>query len=204
MPEVAEARTSLTLMERICVDAPDPETWDAFVERYGRLIYAWCRRWKLQDSDARDVAQEVLLTLAAKMRSFRYDPGRSFRAWLKTITHHAWQDFLRRRRRPGLGSGDTGARERLETLEARDSLHEVLREAFDREVFDEALRRVERRVDARTWRAFQMQVFEEASGAEAAAALGLSVAAAFMAKSRVKKMLEAEVATLEGTDELGQ
>ena len=47
--------------------------------RYGRKIYAWCRRWNLQEADTEDVTQMVLLKLAEKMRSFDYDTNKSFR-----------------------------------------------------------------------------------------------------------------------------
>jgi len=49
-----------------------------------------------------------------------------------------------------------------------------------------------------TWSAFRLTALEGRSGAEAAAALGLSVAAVFMNKSRVQKMLREEVARLDG------
>jgi RNA polymerase sigma-70 factor (ECF subfamily) len=64
------------------------------VDRYGPQIHAWCRRWGLQETDARDVTQTVLLQLASKLRTFTYDPAQRFRGWLKTLTHHAWSDFL--------------------------------------------------------------------------------------------------------------
>ena len=41
-----------------------------------------------------DVTQRVLMQLAVKIRRFAYDPSRSFRAWLKTLTQHALSDFL--------------------------------------------------------------------------------------------------------------
>lgn len=53
------------------------------------MVYRWCRRWHLQDADAEDVTQAVLAKLTGKMGSFEYDPARSFRAWLKTVAHHA-------------------------------------------------------------------------------------------------------------------
>ena len=40
-----------------------------------------------------DVTQEVLVKLLAAIRQFQYDPSRSFRSWLKTVTQHALTDF---------------------------------------------------------------------------------------------------------------
>jgi DNA-directed RNA polymerase specialized sigma24 family protein len=45
---------------RVTLPAPlrqDQAGWDAFVERYGRHIYRWCRQWKLRDADAEDVTR---------------------------------------------------------------------------------------------------------------------------------------------------
>jgi DNA-directed RNA polymerase specialized sigma24 family protein len=45
-------------------------------------------------------------------------PARSFRAWLKTVTHHAWQDFVASRRTAPLASGGDAAEERLASVAA--------------------------------------------------------------------------------------
>ncbi len=96
-----ESATRVTLLGRRRADPNEPAAWAEFVACYGRKIYAWCRAWGLQQADAQDVTQEVFLNLSARMQEFRYDPRGSFRAWPKTLTHHAWQDYLERHQRPG-------------------------------------------------------------------------------------------------------
>jgi RNA polymerase sigma-70 factor (ECF subfamily) len=190
--------TSPTLLGRLGRVPADHAAWGEFAERYGRKIYGWCRRWGLQEADAEDVTQDVLLRLARKMRDFRYDPARSFRAWLKTVTHHAWRDFAEGLNRPGVGSGDSHTLELLQTVEARDGLVSALDEEYDRELLDEALARVRLRVQPHTWQAFHLLAVEGRSGAEAAARLGMKVAAVFVARSKVQKMAREEVRKLEG------
>ncbi len=85
--------TCVTLLTLLRQDPSDQAGWDKFVERYGRHIYRWCRQWKLQDADAEDLTQDILVKLTQKLRAFAYDPSRSFRGWLKTVAHHAWRDF---------------------------------------------------------------------------------------------------------------
>src|SRR5688572_3731876 len=92
--------TSATLLARLRVGETDQPAWAEFVRRYERLIHGWCRHWRLSESDAEEVTQAVLVKLAEKMRDFRYDPARSFRAYLKTLARYAWCDFLEARRRP--------------------------------------------------------------------------------------------------------
>jgi RNA polymerase sigma-70 factor (ECF subfamily) len=176
----------------------DQGAWAEFAERYGRKIYGWCRYWGLQEADAEDVTQDVLLRLARKLQDFTYDPARSFRAWLKTVTHHAWRDFAGGLNRPGVGSGDSRTLELLQTVEARDALVNALDEEYDRELLDEALARVRLRVQPHTWQAFHLLAVEGRAGADVAAELGMKVAAVFVARSKVQKMAREEICKLEG------
>jgi RNA polymerase sigma-70 factor (ECF subfamily) len=192
--------TSPSLLERVSDEAPDPAAWAEFVARYGPRIHAWCRQWQLQESDAHDVTQEVLLQLVQKLRRFHYDPARSFRAWLKTLVHHAWQDFLARRGRAGLGSGDSGVWHNLQTVEARTDLERQLEELFDREVLEEAMARVRRRVAPHTWEAFRLLTFEGLSGAEVAPRVGMQVTMVYVARGKVQKLLREEIDRLEGRE----
>src|SRR6059058_4467466 len=113
--------TSVSLLGKLRTDPADQEAWRDFVRRYGPKILSWCRQWRLQEADAEDVTQTVLVKLAQKLGSFDYDPERRFRGWLKTITTHALSDYLAARRRPGQGSGGA-VEEVLSSLEARDDL----------------------------------------------------------------------------------
>jgi RNA polymerase sigma-70 factor (ECF subfamily) len=189
--------TSVTLLTRVSSAPADEEAWREFVDRYGPRVYGWCRQWGLQEADAEDVTQDVLLRLAAKMRSFAYDPSRSFRGWLRTLAHHAWSDFLRNRQRQGGGGGDSQVTEALAQLEARDDLTHRLDEEFTHALFEEASVRVRLRVQPHTWEAFRMTALEGKSGAEVGAILGMQVATVFVARSKVQKMLQDEVRKLE-------
>src|SRR5262245_25225517 len=189
--------TSPTLLGRLGRVPADQAAWGQFAERYGRKIYGWCRQWGLQEADAEDVAQQVLLKLADTMRTFSYDPSKSFRAWLKTVTHHAWRDFVEGRNRLGAGSGDTRVLEPLPTVRTRDAPVDELDEELARDLLDEAMARVRLRVQPHTWQAFHLLAVEGRSGAEAAERLGMKVATVFVARSKVRKMIHEEVGKLE-------
>jgi RNA polymerase sigma-70 factor (ECF subfamily) len=193
-----KSHTSVTLLGRLRRVPADQEAWAQFTERYGRKIYGWCRQWNLQEADAEDVTQIVLLKLAEQMRSFDYDADRSFRAWLKTVTRHVLADYWNSR--GGAGIGGDRALAFLGTVEAREDLIRRLDEEFDRELFEEAMARVQMRVTPRTWEAFERTAVHGESGAAAAAALGMKVATVFVARSKVQKMLQAEIQKLEGDD----
>lgn len=200
MTSPSEFPTSSSLLTRVRSGPADQAAWAEFVDRYGPRIYAWCRRWQLQDADAEDVTQDVLLRLADKLRVFTYDPTRSFRGWLKTIAHHAWHDFVQKRQRPGLGTGGSAMLEQLESVTARDDLLIRLDQEFDRELFEEAQGRVRQRVAGHIWEAFRLLAVEGRSGAEAAEQLSMKVSSVFVARCKVQKMLQQELQRLEGSD----
>jgi RNA polymerase sigma factor (sigma-70 family) len=187
--------TSATLLARLRQVPADQVAWRQFTECYGRKIYGWCRQWNLQEADAEDVTQNVLIKLAEKMQTFVYDPEKSFRGWLKTVTRNAWSDYWSGRKAVAVGGSQ--AVELLATIEAREDLVQRLDEEFDRELLEEATARVRVRVTPRTWEAFERTALQGQSGAEAAAALGMKVATVFVARSKVQKMLQEEVRKLE-------
>jgi RNA polymerase sigma-70 factor (ECF subfamily) len=189
--------TRVTLLTRLRRDPSDQAGWDEFVERYGRHIYRWCRQWKLQDADAEDVTQDILVKLTQKLRAFAYDPSRSFRGWLKTVAHHAWRDFAESRGHARRAAGTGQVQELMLTLEAREDLAQKLEEAFDLELLEAAEVRVRLRVAPRTWEAFRLMAFEALPVAEVAARVQLQVAMVYVAKSKVQKMLQEEIGNLE-------
>lgn len=188
--------TSLTLLARLRHDPTNDAAWDEFIEHYGRHIYRWCRQWGLQDADAEDVSQEILLKLARKLRDFDYNPKGSFRGWLKTVAHHTWLDLIEGRKlaRP---LADERAWELLQSLEAREDLVQKLGEAFDYELLEAAKVQVRLRVAPRTWEAFRLVAIDGQAVSEVAAKLRMQVAMVYVAKSKVQKMLQEEIQKLE-------
>jgi RNA polymerase sigma factor (sigma-70 family) len=195
MPTDRDIDTSLTLLERLQKNPDDPQAWNRFIERYQPRIRRWCLSWGLQDSDADDVAQDVLVKLFAALRKFQYDPSRSFRAWLKTVTQHVWLDFVAARRRHPVQTS-----ERIDTIadsaEAQSDLERQLEDAFEHELLEVAMRRIKERAKPTNWEAFHLTAIEGLSGAEVARRLGIPVGHVFVAKHRVQKMLQDEVRIL--------
>jgi RNA polymerase sigma-70 factor (ECF subfamily) len=173
------------------------QAWQEFVQQYGPMIAAWCLRHSLDESEAADVTQNVLVKLVQVMRKSKYDPKKgNFRSWLKTVTNNAVRDLMRTWNRPGRGSGDATAQQWLLSLEDPQAL-EDLNECVDAEYRQVLLREAERRVRSRvkefTWRAFEMTAIEQRSSREVAKLLNLRIGEVYVAKSRVTKMLKEEV-----------
>ena len=191
------ASTRITLLHRLNEKPDDQASWSEFVAVYGPTIRQWCVHWGLQESDAQDVAQNVLLRLTTRLPKFQYDRSKSFRGWLKTLTHHAWHDFITEAGFRHRGSGDTGIHEQLHTAEAKTDLAARVEEAFDQELLAVAIAKVKERVAAATWEAFQRTAFDGTPPQEVADALRMRVSQVYLAKHRVQKQLQEEILALE-------
>src|SRR4051812_45170545 len=191
--------TSVTLLGRLQRAPSDPTAWTEFVERYGAQIYGWCRGRGLQEADAEDMTQTILTKLLSVMQSFSYDPSRSFRGWLRTVTDNAWRDLMRSSRRDLLTGGSTGNGELPETA-ARNDLVDRLVAAHEQELLVLAQGRVRLRVEPATWDAFRLTALEQVPASEVATKLGMKLAAVYKARSNVQKLLRDEMNYLDGGD----
>jgi RNA polymerase sigma-70 factor (ECF subfamily) len=197
MPEPPATRASLLVRLR---DASDAPAWAQFVRVYAPLIYGFARRQGLQDADAADLTQDVLQAVAGAIRGLDYDPARgSFRGWLFTVVRSRLSNFRRRRRsHPDEGSGDTVIQQGLAGVPAPDDDAAWWDQEHQRRLFAWAAEQVRPAVEPATWQAFWGAAVEGSPAKEVASALGMSVAAVYMAKSRVLARLKAVIREAEG------
>lgn len=185
--------TSHSLLERLKAE-PDDASYSRLVALYRPWIVGWARRHGLPDSDAEDLAQEILLVVIRELPFFEHNSRRgAFRAWLRTITVHRLQDFVRSRRyRPAPG-GDSGFLDRLNQLEDPAS---ALSRQWDRDhdahVVQRLLALIQPDFEESTWQAFRGVMFDGDKPAQVAARLGISVNAVLLAKSRILARLRQE------------
>jgi RNA polymerase sigma-70 factor (ECF subfamily) len=190
--------TRVTLLHRLSQNPSDQPSWSEFVRVYGPAIRTWLVHWGLQEADAQDVAQNVLLRLTAKLPQFQYDPSRSFRGWLKTLTHHAWHDFVTEAGYRNRGSGDSAVLEQLQSVAAREDLAARIEATFDKELLEVALVRVRERVAETTWEAFRLAALDGIAPQQVADRLGVRVSQVYLAKHRVQKLVQEELRAVEG------
>ena len=128
--------TSQALIYQITSGVADAQSWERFVYLYGPQILAWCRRYGLQDADARDVTQEVLLQVSRQIQRLQYDPARKFRGWLRAVVHGAWCQWVERNLGRERGAADTAMLTVLEQAPARDDLLARMESEYDRELLE--------------------------------------------------------------------
>ena len=77
----------------------DAASFKALLERHYETVYAVAYRYSGQREDAEDIAQDVCLSLATKLRSYRGEAR--FKTWLYRITVNAARDLHRKRAASG-------------------------------------------------------------------------------------------------------
>ena len=193
--DASSMHTRPSLLVRIR-DPQDAESWRSFVELYTPPVLRYCRLRGLQDADAADVTQEVMAQVARSMRSFRYSPDRGrFRDWLGTITRRKVNRHLTKKNLGTAGMGGQNSPEPIESPRAIEADAQWSAE-FNAQILRAALDRVRPLFGAGTWNAFASVWLEDRSAADTASALGLSLEAVYVAKSKVLKRLEREVLEL--------
>lgn len=174
--------------------------WAEFVRIYSPHVLRWCRGRGLQDSDAGDVCQDVLVRFWKQAAKFEYDPSRRFRGYLRQILNSALSGWSATRNTAATPAASSGGDALLDALPAREELLQRIEEAYDTELLDVAMRDVKTRVKPHTWRAFEITAIERKPGSEAAEELGITADSVYAARRNVQKMLTDTVARLEGRD----
>jgi RNA polymerase sigma-70 factor (ECF subfamily) len=176
----------------------ETHAWKDLTDLYRPLILAWLNRQGVPAVDLEDLSQEVLLSLVKHLPSFHHSGQRgAFRAWLRTIVCSRTGDYWRAIDAGSQAEGGSGATAALEQIADPDSaLNRQWDAEHDRYVLRCLLDLVEEEFEPTTLKAFRRLALDGISGAEAAQELGLSVAAVYVAKSRVLARIRQEAAGL--------
>jgi RNA polymerase sigma-70 factor (ECF subfamily) len=183
-------RSSLLVRLR---DAGDQEAWAQCLRLYTPLVYSYARRHGLQDADGADLAQDVMRALLdAGGRLEEIHRKGSLRSWLFTVAHHKLYDLQARLHKQARGTGETGVHAALEEQPARDE-EERWDEEYRQRLFAWAADEVRARCSPNAWEAFWQTAVAGKPAAEVAAALGMTVAAVYLARSRVMARLKEQI-----------
>ena len=63
----------------------DQSAWFRFRDTYHPLVTRWCRGYGLDHDSLDEVCQRIWIELADRMKTFEYDPNRTFRGWLRRL-----------------------------------------------------------------------------------------------------------------------
>jgi RNA polymerase sigma factor (sigma-70 family) len=199
MPDAPSTRLSLLIRLR---DLQDQQAWAQFVDVYAPVIYGYLRKRGVQDADAADLSQACLRQVAIHVGSLEYDPAHgTFRGWLFTIVRNKLRDFLARPQHLCQGSGDSQVQRLLDNQAAPDPEAGEWEREYQSGLFAWAAEQVRPLVKEATWQAFWQTAVEGKPSKEVARGLGLTVAAVYLAKSRMVARLRALIRELQGDED---
>ena len=201
-------QTRRSLVERLG-NPEDHASWRAFFEAYGGLLYRVARAAGLNDSEAQEVVQETVITVARNVGGLRYDPALgSFKGWLLQTARWKIADQFRQRQRrermevsPGGrtdedGGPGTALIDRLPDPGGPE-LEAVWEAEWRGSLLAAALARVRTQVDPKQFQIFDCYVTKGWPATRVARELGVSMAQVYVGKHRVGSLLKKMVAELE-------
>ncbi len=174
-----------TLLTRLRNPA-DQQAWEDFSQLYQPLIVRFAIRQGLQDTDACDIAQRVLWTVARAAESFQVGGQHgSFRGWLAKVTTNAVINLVQRESKHR-GSGRSSVWELLEQLpEPTSEVSAAWRDEHRKAVFRRAAQQVREKFSLDVWSLFWRTAVHGEAIETVASELGKSIGAAYAARSRV-------------------
>ena len=179
-------------------DPADHQAWCEFTDIYRPLIYRLARRRGLQDADAQDLAQGVLLSVSGAIAEWKPDPKRArFRSWLYTVARNALIDHWRSAR-PDAAAGGTTALEKLNQHAAGPLDEDEIDRDLKREVFRWAAREIRPEFAEDTWLAFWRTTALCQDIPAVARQLKKSVGAIYIARCRVMQRLKVKIQECHG------
>jgi RNA polymerase sigma factor (sigma-70 family) len=191
--------TRASLIESI-KNIDDHQSWSQFVSIYGQLIRRLGLSACLNEDEADEVVQDVLISVARHIGSFKYDPKvSSFKNWLSKMTRWRIQSQRRKRWRQKLTIGNdpddsrsTGLLERIPSPPSDN----VLDAEWAREMFEAAIGRVKKKVDAKQYQMYFLHVLKARDVADVCCQLKVNRGQIYLAKFRIQRAIEKELSLM--------
>ena len=182
----------------------DQESRKRFFDTYWKLIYSTALKCGLTESEAEEVVQETVLSVARTMPEFKYDPAAcSFKTWLLHLTRKRIVDQFRKRPPAGTRSvrgskrsDETPTIKRLPDPASLD-LERVWDEEWRRNLMTAAMENVRAQVSSRQYQIFDLYATKGWSVREVSRTLHVNAAQVYLAKHRIQALLKKEVRKLE-------
>ncbi len=181
--------TSDSLLIRVR-DSNDRAAWERFAAMYRPVVYRIGRRAGLQDSDAEDLTQRVMMSVANAIPHWEKDPQKGgFRGWLNRVARNALISMLRSR--PRNSAGGSEFLKRSMSVEApTEEIERLIEQEHHRSRLRWAAEQIRDEFKEQSWRAFWLSTLGDLSVAETAEKLRMSTGAVYAARSRIMRRLQ--------------
>ena len=199
---LATRRSLITRLKNL----DDHEAWREFFQTYWKLIYSVGLKSGLTDTEAEDVVQETVVTVAKTMEKYRYDREKCrFKTWLMRITRMRIVDQFRKRGPEFVDAGRTGSDTGTGTVNripdpAPPFAETLWDDEWRKNLMDAAMDRVKKRVKPEHYQIFYLSVVKELGTVHVARMIGVSVAQVYLVKHRVAARVKKEIQRLERSE----
>jgi len=196
--------TRYSLLSRL-QDWDDQESWKEFFDTYWRLIYSFALKSGLTTTEAEDVVQETIFSVAKDIQKFKRDPSLgSFKGWLRNLTRWRIADQLRKR----------GVSDSLTTSTANDGapemdLAEIPVSPDTESIWDDewrmnlmkvAVQNLKGLVKEEHFQMFDLYVLKQWPADKVATTLGVTLSRVYLVKFRLAALLKKEIQRLESRE----
>jgi RNA polymerase sigma-70 factor (ECF subfamily) len=182
----------------------DQDSWKIFFDTYWRLIYSTALRSGLTETEAQDVVQETIISVAKDIHKFKRDRTLgSFKGWLRNLIRWRIADELRKRTGArsdrGLTDGDDVAAVEIAEIPdpAAGALCDIWEQEWRSNLFQAALERVKRRVKEEHFQIFDLHVLREWPVIQVAQTLNISAGQVYLVKFRLTALIQREIRKVE-------
>lgn len=188
--------TRATLIQRL-KDWQDQSSWQEFSDTYWKLIYGVALKGGLTPTEAKDAAQETMISVAKHIPTFEYDPTvGSFKAWLLNMTRWRITDQLRKRG-PQASEQEFAGQAACGVIELSTDLDKLWDAEWETNLLEAAVAKAKRQVDPKQYQIFDLYVHKEWPPEKIAKAFTIPVGQVYVAKHRVTEKIRQEVERLQ-------
>lgn len=172
--------TSKTLLDRIA--AGDEISWDEFYTRYCGIVRDLAKFNGLDDAEADDICQQVMLQFFKQSKTFKFDPDIArFRTYFgRIITSKIANYFREKKEEPS---------DEIEVEDEKKPTDELFLNEWRKMILKEAERELKNRVAPETFQAYELYAVQNRPVEKVAAYLDCSVNQVYQAKKRCFAML---------------
>ncbi|VGO18696.1 RNA polymerase sigma factor [Pontiella sulfatireligans] len=188
--------TRYTLIQRV-QENQDEHSWEEFLQAYQPYIQAIIRNMNINEHDAEDIVQQVMLKVWKKIGEIDNDPNKRFRSWLSTVTSNCVKDFIRKRKQDVARLEKAAQDETLSYINSirLPDIEEIAERRWGVHVFNLALERIDGLFSGKAIQVFMLSL-EGMPVDVIAQRMELKENSVYRLKNRVKERLALEIKQL--------
>jgi RNA polymerase sigma-70 factor (ECF subfamily) len=180
----------------------DQESWKDFFDTYWRLIYSFALKSGLTETEAEDVVQETIISVAKNIQKFERDREKgTFKGWLRNLTRWRIADQLRKRTGGRLQEAEFAPEDAdtwdMAGIPQSAEAESVWEDEWRLQLMKVAMENVRRRVKEEHYQMFDLYTVKQWPASKVARTLNVGIGQVYLAKYRVGALIKKEIQRLQ-------